>query len=305
MEMEFNQNSINDVNSTVSPSFGNQKGFELDGTEQKNIRLDRLQTVLNRLVFFMFIGACYKPLSFFRWNSLHYEYRSAVEENCFEWKKLISKLEKMMDISIHTEVRCQDGLVGKSTHIIVDLVTEQVTHIVLKAKGDGQEYLVPIEKIRTTDKEAILLDCNKDDISELTAFHEMYFNGYDSYSGTPPLPSAGMGASYTLYHPYRTSETGVDEASLHPARVQLAVNKGAEVLATDGRVGKIDELVIDPKTHQVTHLILRQHHLINVSMITIPVTEIERAEMDMITLKINKEEVAALPTVTLKKYPWE
>jgi hypothetical protein len=60
MEMEFNQNSINDVNSRVSPSFGNQKGFELDGTEQKNIRLDRLQTVLNRLVFFMFIGACYK-----------------------------------------------------------------------------------------------------------------------------------------------------------------------------------------------------------------------------------------------------
>ena len=32
-----------------------------------------------------------------------------------------------MDISIHTEVRCADGLVGKSTHIIVDLVTEQVT----------------------------------------------------------------------------------------------------------------------------------------------------------------------------------
>lgn len=60
MVMEFNQNSINGVNSTVSPSFGNQKGFELDGTEQKNIRLDRLQTVLNRLVFFMFIGACYK-----------------------------------------------------------------------------------------------------------------------------------------------------------------------------------------------------------------------------------------------------
>ena len=53
MEMEFNQNSINDVNSTVSPSFGNQKGFELDGTEQKNIRLDRLQTVLNRFVFYV------------------------------------------------------------------------------------------------------------------------------------------------------------------------------------------------------------------------------------------------------------
>jgi sporulation protein YlmC with PRC-barrel domain len=114
-----------------------------------------------------------------------------------------------------------------------------------------------------------------------------------------------MGANYTLYHPYRTSETGVDEAPLHPSTVQLAVNKGAAVLATDGRVGKVDELVIDPKTHRVTHLILRQHHLMNTSMITIPVTEIERAEMDAINLKISKKEVAVLPTVTLKKYPWE
>ena len=50
----------------------------------------------------------------------------------------------MMDISIHTEVRCLDGLVGKSTHIIVDLVTEQVTHIVLKAKDLGD---LPTEHI--------------------------------------------------------------------------------------------------------------------------------------------------------------
>jgi hypothetical protein len=53
MEMEFNQISLLDVNGTESPSLGNQKGFGLDSTEQKNIRLDRLQTVLNRLVFFI------------------------------------------------------------------------------------------------------------------------------------------------------------------------------------------------------------------------------------------------------------
>jgi sporulation protein YlmC with PRC-barrel domain len=211
----------------------------------------------------------------------------------------------MMDISIYTEVRCLDGVVGKSTYIVVDLVTEQVTHIVLKAKEDGQEYLVPFEKIRTADREAILLDCDKDEISELTSFHETYFNGYDTYSGSPPIPSAGMGANYTLYHPYRTLGTGVDDAPMHPSTVQLAVNKGAAVLATDGRVGKVDELVINPKTHQVTHLVLRQHHLMKQLAITIPITEIERAEVNTIILKISKKEVAALPTVNLRKYPWE
>ena len=199
-----------------------------------------------------------------------------------------------MDISIHTEVRCGDGVVGKSTHIIVDLVTEQVTHIVLKTKEDGHEYLVPLEKISTADREEILLDCQKDEISELTPFHEIYFNGYGTYSGSPPIPSADMGAGYTLYHPYRTSETDPEETAGLPS-VQLAINKGALVLATDGEVGQIDEVVIDPKTHRVTHLILRQHHLINTSMITIPVSEIERAEIDTIILKISKKIIAALP----------
>lgn len=205
-----------------------------------------------------------------------------------------------MDISIHTEVRCLDGVVGKSTYIIVDLVTEQVTHIVLKTKADGREFLVPVEKIEVADREEILLDCNKAEISKLTQFYPIYFNTNNFYSGTPPVPSIEMGTGNTLYHPYRTSETPV-----HHSRMQLAVNKGAVVLATDGRVGKIDELIIDPKTHQVTHLILRQHHLTNASMITIPVTNIERADMDTILLKINKKEVAALPTETIKKFPWE
>ena len=40
---------------------------------------------------------------------------------------------------------------------------------------------------------------------------------------------------------------------------KLAINKGADVLATDARVGKVDELVIDPETHRITHLVLRQH----------------------------------------------
>ena len=168
-------------------------------------------------------------------------------------------------------------MVGKSTHIIVDLVTEQVTHIVIKAKEDGQAYLVPLEKIKTADRERILLDCSKDEISELTSFYEIYFNGYDSYSGSPPLPSAGMGANYTLYHPYRTSETGVDEAPLQPSTVQLAVNKGAEVLATDGRVGKIDELVIDPERHEIT--------VEGKSVPTVPLSSVVKAREIADTLK--------------------
>jgi len=39
--------------------------------------------------------------------------------------------------------------------------------------------------------------------------------------------------------------------------------------------------------------------------VTIPVSEIERAEVDTVFLKIDKEAVEALPAVALKKFPWE
>lgn len=76
-------------------------------------------------------------------------------------------------------------------------------------------------------------------------------------------------------------------------------------MAADAWVGQVDELVVDPKTHRVTHMVLRQHHLLKDKAITIPVTEIEKAEMDTVYLKIDKDAVEALPTVALKKFHWE
>ena len=210
-----------------------------------------------------------------------------------------------MDIPINTEVRCTDGPVGKSTYIIVDLVTERVTHFVIKTKQHSREYLVPLDKVKNVSREAIQLNFTKVEISELTPFNASYFNGYDAYETAPLIPSDETRAGNTLYHPYRTAETGGEGSGKYTSSQQLAVNKGAAILATDGSVGKVDELVIDPETYQITHLVLREHELIKELLVTIPVSEIERIEMETVYLKIDKNEVASLPTETLKKFPWE
>ena len=210
-----------------------------------------------------------------------------------------------MDIPIHASVTCYDGAVGKSSHIIVDLLTEQVTHFVVKTDHHHKQYVVPIEKIERSDRTVILLACRKEDVYQLPLFDETHFHGYDAYDSAPPLPSPGMAASYTLYQPYRTAESGADSPTRESSWARLAVNKGVMVLATDGEVGKIDELVIDPETHVVTHLVLRQHFILNKWIVTIPVSDIERADMDTVLLKIDKAAVEALPSVALKKFPWE
>jgi sporulation protein YlmC with PRC-barrel domain len=210
-----------------------------------------------------------------------------------------------MDIPIHAKVSCYEGDVGKSTNIIVDLVTEQVTHFVVKTEHPSAEYVVPIDMIKGTERSVILLDCQKEDVYQLLIFHESQFNGYDAYDSTPPLPSPGMAPSYTMYHPYRTAESETQSPTGESYSAELAMNKGTMVLATDGEVGKIDELVIDPETHRVTHLVLRQHFIFNKWIVTIPVSDIERADMDTVVLKIDKKAIEALPTVALNRFPWE
>jgi sporulation protein YlmC with PRC-barrel domain len=210
-----------------------------------------------------------------------------------------------MDIPIHADVVCYDGVVGKSTHIIVDLVSERVTHFVVRSDQHHKQYVVSIEKIQDSDRTAILLACRKEDVYELPLFDQSHFHGYDTYDSAPPMPSLGMSAPDTLYQPYRTAESPAEDPAAHFSAVELAINKGADVLASDARVGKVDEFVIDPETHRITHLVLRQHFLLNKWIVTIPVSEIERAEVDTIFLKIDKAAVEALPAVALKRFPWE
>jgi sporulation protein YlmC with PRC-barrel domain len=215
-----------------------------------------------------------------------------------------------MNIPIHADVVCTDGHVGRSTHIIVDLVSGRVTHFVVKTKEQKGEYLVSLESVKSTDRQGIDLNCTKEDVYALPPFHEGYFKGYDAYSGSPPIPAAGVEPSSTFYHPLRTAESTTEsrtitDTAVRASVVELAVKKGADVLATDARVGVVDELVIDPETHRVTHLVLCQHHLLKDKEITIPVSAIRDAQTDTVFLKIDKDAVEALPTVALKKYPWE
>jgi sporulation protein YlmC with PRC-barrel domain len=75
------------------------------------------------------------------------------------------------------------------------------------------------------------------------------------------------------------------------------VRQGARVEATDGRVGRLDEFLVDPANEHVTHLVMREGHLWGRRDVTIPVSEIDLIEEDTIYLKLDKEQVGALPTV--------
>ena len=82
---------------------------------------------------------------------------------------------------------------------------------------------------------------------------------------------------------------------------ELAVHRGAHVEATDGHVGKVDEFLVDPTSGHITHLILRKGHLWGQTDVAIPISEIERTMEDIVYLKLDKHDIAALPAISVRR----
>ena len=82
---------------------------------------------------------------------------------------------------------------------------------------------------------------------------------------------------------------------------ELAIHRGAHVEASDGRVGQIDEFLIDSATGQITHLVLRQGHLWGKKDVTVPVSAIDHIQEDLVILNLDKAAVEQLPHVPVKR----
>ncbi len=77
-------------------------------------------------------------------------------------------------------------------------------------------------------------------------------------------------------------------------RGEVAVQRGAHVHATDGPIGQVQGLVVDPDTEHVTHVLLQEGHLWGRKQVAIPISVVTELD-DGIGLSISKREVGQLP----------
>lgn len=194
-----------------------------------------------------------------------------------------------MDFPINVDVYCSDGKFGKTTAIIVDPATEKVSFI---AVSDPErmytEYLVPIIGIANVDESKVELSYSKAEVEKLEKFSEADFldipyYGYDSLDGMSDMTT----------NIYRKE---------HDPEGFVVVSKGMAVEATDGFVGNVDELVIDPKTGIVTHLVMCTGHLWGSVEISIPVYQIKEIDSFSVHLDRDKDSIETLPAVQIRRH---
>jgi len=77
---------------------------------------------------------------------------------------------------------------------------------------------------------------------------------------------------------------------------ETVLHFGAEVHATDGRIGKVDEFLVEKRTGRITHLVLKEGHLWRAKEITVPASCIAGYDKDVVRLTLDKKAVELLPT---------
>jgi sporulation protein YlmC with PRC-barrel domain len=213
----------------------------------------------------------------------------------------------MTEFTIGTDASCSDGPCGKLTRLIVDPGTQAVTHLVIgpEHRGGGGR-LVPIGLVDDAAGE-IKIRRTRAEFDELEPAEETDQlpgdGGYDQVFN-PALGTLGGSARFP----------GLAMASIRPndgetfatrdavPMGEVDVRRGEPVYATDGEIGKIQGLVIDPGSHHVTHVLLEEGHLWGRKEVAIPIGSITRID-DVIRLTIDKQQVHDLPPVDIDHLP--
>jgi len=211
------------------------------------------------------------------------------------------------EFTIGSDVFCSDGSCGELRRVVVDPVARALTHLVVEAKHrQGTGHLVPSDLVSSSGAE-IHLRCTVAQFEALEDAEETRF-----------LPGAsgqwGYGQDQMLSHPYYGLGLGgmgmmgglgmgmsAGPLPITSDRVpvgEVEVRRGEHVHATDGPIGKVQGLVVDPHDHQVTHVLLDEGHLWGKKRVAIPIGAVTGVD-DGVHLNLTKDEVRDLPPVGL------
>lgn len=216
-------------------------------------------------------------------------------------------MSESTEFTIGSDVLCSDGDCGELTRVVVDPVAKALTHLVVDPRhGTGAGRLVPVELVESAGQ-VIRLSCATAAFDALEPAEETQFL-------TGASAEWGYGEGQIISWPYYglgmggmgLGGLGLGNMDAVPQEIvrdrvplgDVEVRRGEPVHATDGSIGRVQGLVVDPSDHHVTHVLLDEGHLWGKKEVAIPIGAVTGVE-DGVHLSLTKAEVADLPPVEL------
>ena len=200
-------------------------------------------------------------------------------------------MTQQTQFTIGAEVSCTDGVCGKVSRLVIHQRARTVTHLVVNDR-QFQGRLVPLNLVdvdATTGQ--IRLRCTISEFGKLdpaSVTVPLQDNDADPDNSYDQLLSRSV-ASRLLADPpsvtYDTLPSG-----------EVGVRGGEHVHATDGDIGQIQGLVIDSGSHQITHVLLQEGHVLGRKVVAIPIGTVAGVNENGIQLSITRQQVKDLPS---------
>jgi sporulation protein YlmC with PRC-barrel domain len=221
----------------------------------------------------------------------------------------LTRQDQVTEFIIGAEVVCNDGALGELRRVVVDPIDRSITHLVVEAphrRGTG--HLVPVALVGSATEAEISLRCSASDFAALDGAEEVQFlpgaTGTWNYQQSqmmslPYYPAsvglAGLGTGAGIIGMESAPHMVIHDRV--PAG-EVEVRRDEQVHATDGEIGRVQGLVVDPRDHAVTHVLLQEGHLWGKRRVSIPISAVT-AIKDGIRLDLSKQQIEDLPAVAL------
>jgi sporulation protein YlmC with PRC-barrel domain len=208
-----------------------------------------------------------------------------------------------------TDVGCTDGECGTLKSVVVNPGDDVVTHLVVEPKHE-QEYgrLVPLRLIHRVLSSAggneVRLDCTMEAFGELDAAETTYLSPAEEDPGIRP----GGSASWPYYAPPGVMggpglpadpTEGAQAVTVDTVPDQLPgeeeTTRGQHVHTTDGHVGHVQGIAVDPGTGRVTYVLVRMGHLWRHKVVLVPRSAIADVGIDGFHLNVTTQQCKDFP----------
>ena len=143
--------------------------------------------------------------------------------------------------------------------------------------------MVPVAWVEHSSHDLIRLNCTMAKLSEMKPFI------VDKYVEKPvqkyPSAYAAGEASPPNIMPPQVEKIRAPKLAVG----EVAVEPNMPVEATDGALGKIDELLVNPEAGKVTHIVIRKGYFWDPQEVALPVSTIDYTADGIVYLKFDKQ----------------
>jgi len=193
-----------------------------------------------------------------------------------------------MDIALYARVDGIDGEIGRVEDMILNTMARKAIILVVRAaKSPNALRMVPEKYLANAVHDLVTLSIG---IEKFDAMREFIQSDYLSPDLFLRLAKEEHDALVVAPAGWNVEYEAAPEGS-------VVLRRHCAVLATDGKVGTVDEYLLERRTGRVTHLIMSEGHLWGKREIHIPALLVARYDDDGAHLTIDKQAVERLPLI--------